>query len=292
MIKKYHNPILLLAFLGMLFVQQARAIDEIEPNNSLETAQQVTLPITISGNADSKDEGTLKNGFYKINDLFTFTLPNSSTINAHLHVENNTSKDSVNLLLFNSDGTYVIYIGSTKEGGSTSERYIDKPLQAGTYFLGVNIPSGSTSYSLNVETSPIPQETPLVSLSGAFIKLLYRPSNFKQVVYGVNFSFPSKCKILSSDESFARISPRSFLLSSVKDKQVIKLTIPRTTIQKFLNNVDISNQIFDINVICENGANDKRTLILYAYDNIDELFEAFGMFNKNCQGCADLKQGK
>lgn len=104
-----------LFLISNFFLQlQALAIDEIEPNNSLETAQQITLPISISGVADSEDIGKLK-GVHVTNDLFTFTLSSPSTINAHLQVNSEVPEDGVELHLYNDKGTDIIYWGRTED---------------------------------------------------------------------------------------------------------------------------------------------------------------------------------
>lgn len=153
------------------------------------------------------------------------------------------------------------------------------------------MPNGSASSNIDIETSLIPEETSFISITGPIIKLLSAPSSFKQVIYGVNFVSSSKCEILSSDESLARIKPRIFSLNSIKNKQVIKLTVSRTTIKKLLAEPGAS-KVFDMDVICENGTSDKKTLGLFAYHDIVELLEDFRRQASGCRVCVDIKQGK
>jgi hypothetical protein len=119
-------------------------ISEIEPNDTVSSAQRVELPVTISGDASVSDTGEIELGSdtgasVVISDLFKFTLTNSTSINALLAVESSSETDDLDLVILDEFATDIIE--SSSQTGNSDE-LLSLFLDAGTYLIGVGAFSG------------------------------------------------------------------------------------------------------------------------------------------------------
>jgi len=125
-------------------------IVEIEPNNSIEQAQILSgeEQITIIGNAEVDDLGTISTTEGDIEDFFQITI-SSPGIEVYL----DEFIADCDLYLFNSDG---IKLSESLLGETDPESIIDDYLPAGIYYIGVSIydfypgDTTATSYTLSI----------------------------------------------------------------------------------------------------------------------------------------------
>lgn len=181
--------------------------NEGEPNNSPNTAKLFILPASITGNAAISDAGEIglssENGqSLVISDLFKFTITQTTTINALLDIQSNSSQDDLDLALFNENGTQILE--SSSQIGNADE-LITKSLEPGTYLLGVGAFSGSVSYKLSL--------TVLGGLStsgGSSSNLLVTPSQTIISISGVPINTASLAIPITLDTSIVTLgSPTS-----------------------------------------------------------------------------------
>ena len=244
-------------------------INEIEPNNSLETAQLVVLPAMIFAHASVTDFGAIKlragdEDKVIFSDLFKFTISNPSTVTISLEIESNLSQDDLDLVLLSADGSRVL-------GKSTlfanNDELINKSLKPGTYIAGVGAFSGSTNYTLSltaINDLTADDEKPSVNLSGQDTLVLLpgmRPG-LKLLAEGLNFLLPAKC-LVSSSESALRIKPKMFRLSNLKNQRFIKLGIPGILARAIKSSG--TTKTVNIKVTCENGAESSMDIMIKSF---------------------------
>lgn len=236
--------------------------NEKEPNNSVSTAQVITPPVTISGNASSSDPGDIdltsdSGSMVTISDLYKFTISSASSINALLTNQSENTNDDLDLVLFDESASGII--DTSSQTGNTDE-LISTSIPAGTYILGVGAFSGSANYSLAVTTSSDSGGPPALTLSGKDT-LVLRPGGKNQVAItanGFNFTSSSKCEVLPSNGTLVKVKPRKFSLNSVSNKKKFTVRVPKSQALTFIMNNN--SEIVTLNVTCDNGANDQFDL--------------------------------
>ena len=141
------------------------ARDEVEPNNSLATAETVIINESIQGAISSSDFGEFKSftaGGNSINtsieDWYSFVVTTemanqyAGTFPFDVDLEfYDAGLVDIDLFLFNSSGGLVIYSIATNSGanGSTNFESIRPDIAAGTYYIGVDIWPASDSSERN-----------------------------------------------------------------------------------------------------------------------------------------------
>lgn len=232
-------------------------ISEIEPNNKISGAQNITPPVKISGMAASTDEGEIDllgdaGTKVVISDLFEFTISQSFSISALLTIESDSLEDDLDLVLFNANATDIIE--SSSQTGNVDE-LISRTLESGTYLLGIGAFTGSASYSLTVATASNTGPEPTLTLSGpeAVILKPNKANIAKVVASATDFSRSSKCLVLTSSNSI-KVKPLKFSLSNALRNVLLRVKIPKAVVASLINNN--ASETVTVNVTCENGAFD------------------------------------
>lgn len=125
-------------------------IDEDEPNDSPETATEVTLPVIVDGDADVDDPAELIIQFEggateKLHDLFRLTVDQNTSVTLTL---NFTQTGDLDLFVLQEDANGNISIlGSSTEEQTTVEQ-LSGTFPPGEYLIAVGAFSGSSSYEL------------------------------------------------------------------------------------------------------------------------------------------------
>ena len=140
------------------------ACTELEPNNTVATADDIAFGDPCTGNANFGDTytyvidyGTDDQGDPipegRVHDVFVFTTGSTGPITATLTFTNASA--DLDVLLFTSSGsTLTIVDGSV--GSTTTETFTTDPLPAGTYYLAVSAYSGGSNYTLSVTGAGAP----------------------------------------------------------------------------------------------------------------------------------------
>jgi len=140
---------------------------ETEPNDSPQTAQPLTLPVTIGGDTKTGDPGYLKllkdgsNFLYvNIEDWYTFTLTSADTAGITL-AYSFTNRENTDLDLYLVDETESVIYKSRKDNPVLNDpnESISAPLLPGRYYIGVqawSTPSGRIEYTLKVSSATQP----------------------------------------------------------------------------------------------------------------------------------------
>lgn len=123
-------------------------VTEIEPNNSLATAQQVSVPTTVAGQIQTSDDGGVII-FYgdgtqdAIEDLYVFNLTQQSTVSITLTPNGAADLDLAMLTDLDGNGQYDIlqeYLSANPATGpGQSESLTNLLLPAGTYYVGCSV---------------------------------------------------------------------------------------------------------------------------------------------------------
>lgn len=236
---------------------------EVEPNDSVSTAQVLNLPTTITGDISSTDSGELEltsdtGSMITISDLYKVVLPQSSSLNALLSIDSTSQDDDLDLVLFNADGSLIL--DSSSQSGNLDE-LISKTLAAGTYLLGVGAFSGSSSYSLEVRSSSS-TSGPAVLISGSdTLSLMSTGMNMLTLTAnGSGFASKSSCQIISSDSTLLKLKPTTFSLSPTKTKKSIVAMVPLISALDLLSNG--SAETVTVSLTCNNGASDEVDITL------------------------------
>ena len=136
--------------------QNTTTVDEVEPNNSPSQAQALTgpSPITVNGNAEVSDVGTIDDGSDDVEDLFRVT-----TTAEGLNINLSGFSSDCDLYLFDAYGSYLID-GAFEASATGSEEIDYYDLEPGTYVIGVSI----------VDFDPLgPDQTPYtLTITGQF----------------------------------------------------------------------------------------------------------------------------
>jgi uncharacterized protein (TIGR03437 family) len=133
-----------------------RRIDEDEPNDSPDTATEVSLGTIVAGRAAKGDPGDL---FVRFNDgttetlvdLFLLDLAQSTLLTVTLSFESTADLDLF-ILEEDEDGNFVI-LGSSTSDTATIER-LSGTLPAGEYYIAVGAFNGSSRYTLEIRSGP------------------------------------------------------------------------------------------------------------------------------------------
>lgn len=238
------------------------SINEIEPNNSVNGAQVITPPVTITGNASSSDPGDIElssdsDGMIVISDLYKFTLSTPASINALLTIQSESTNDDLDLVLLNEDGSDIIE--SSSQTGNVDE-LISKSIGAGTYILGVGAFSGSAAYTLKFTLFTSGSTgTPALNLSApeSLILKSIGPNKVSVTVEASSFSAKTSCKVFTTTNSGIKIKsrPKKFSLSPSMRGKTFTLMINKLDALNLINNDTVDT--ITANVICSNGANDE-----------------------------------
>ena len=236
-------------------------INETEPNNLVNEAQLISLPVTISGNAAKGDPGELElssdgDSMIIISDLFKFTLSQQDVINAFLMIGDGSDDSDLDLILFNEDGSEII--DASSQNGKTDE-LISASLQPGTYILGIGAFSGSTSYTLSVTTTG---GAPSITLTGpSTIALNANGVNkFKVNIEASDFTSKSTCKISKSNKQVLKNKIKSVILDSIRTNKKVSFKIPQAQAATLKNSG--TEETVTISVICPNGASDEIDVLI------------------------------
>ena len=129
-----------------------RLIDEDEPNDSLETATEITVPIIVSGNVRLSDPADLEIRFddgtrEKLHDLFYLSLDKDTLLTFTLGFTPTGDLDLF-ILQENAAGDLVVVASSTKD--QTIIEQLSGTLKAGDYIIAVGAFSGNSGYLLTV----------------------------------------------------------------------------------------------------------------------------------------------
>lgn len=253
------------------------SIQEEEPNDTVNQAQLISIPTTISGNSSDTDDGEVElssdtGAMIIISDLFKFTLTSSASINALLTIESDLSSNDLDLVLL--DGSASDIVETSSQAGNVDE-LISTSLKAGTYLLGVGAFSGSTSYTLEITSIPSgPEGTPVLTLQ-APEALILKPTGMNKVFVNAeasDFSTKSKCTVFTSSDSglSLKIRPKKFSLSSTKINKDFKIMVNNIDALELINSE--TSEVVTISVTCDNGASDEIDILLAP--NIDNVTES------------------
>ena len=233
-------------------------INESEPNNTVSTAQRVSLPATIKGNAGVGDDGELELGsdngsMIIINDLFKFTIPNTTSINALLVIESDLDENDLDLVLFDEFANEIVE--SSSQTGNVDE-LISRTISGGTYLLGIGAFTGDSAYTLTISTSS--QSTPpTLSLSGPE-SIVLSPTGKNQIMImasATNLLSKTKCSVINSDPVVLKAKPTVFSLDNIKNKKSIRIKIPRSQALSLIETD--TTKTATISVTCDNGTSDE-----------------------------------
>lgn len=133
-------------------VGSLRHIDEDEPNDSPETATDVSLPLIVDGVTAKGDAGDLvipfNNGTSEVlTDLFSLSLDKTTTLTISLAF-NQTADLDLFILQDDGAGGFDIIASSAKSQGVLEQ--ISGPLPAGNYLIAIGVFSGSSQYLLTL----------------------------------------------------------------------------------------------------------------------------------------------
>ena len=246
-------------------------VNEVEPNDSPDTAQIVHIPVTISGHASKSDDGEIQlssdtGSKLIVSDLYKFTVTKKTDIVAVLSNDSDLPDNDLDLALF--DETANMIIDSSSQTGNVDE-LITRSLSPGTYILGVGAFSGSTSYKLKITTSEQQVALPSLSLQGSDT-LILKPSRVNKIVLqakATNFASNSKCKVSASNNSLVRVRPTNFSLNQKVTKKRITVSVPVSEALKLISNK--SQETVTINIICNNSTKDEFDVVITSsIDNI------------------------
>ncbi len=127
------------------------AMSESEPNSTIATANTISLPVLISGNASAGDAGVPDITGESVKDFYSFTAETNDWVTIDLNYS--TPSASLTLYLYNSGNQRVALSLPCLYGSNcVSSRQIGpmKIPAAGTYTIGVGANSGSANYTLQV----------------------------------------------------------------------------------------------------------------------------------------------
>lgn len=242
-------------------------INEAEPNDSVDTAQVVSPPVKISGNASFTDDGEIElssdtGSSVIISDLFKFTIGSSTTVNSLLTIESSSDENDLDLVLL--DGAATEIIDTSSQTGNVDE-LISKSLKKGTYLLGVGAFSGTAPYELEITLSSSGGGTPILTLSApeSLILKAFGRNNVTVTANASSFSGKSICKVLppTSDSGITtKVKPKKFILSGNKTTKNFMVKIPISEAINLINNN--TTETITVNVTCNNGANDEIDITL------------------------------
>ena len=237
---------------------------EVEPNDSIDQAQAVNPPVTISGNASVSDQGEIEltsdtGASVVISDLFKVILPTSGVLTAKLSIQSGSLDNDLDLVLFSANASDIL--DSSSQTGNVQE-LISKSLKAGTYLVGVGAFNGSSQYELEI-TTELSGGTPVLSLSAPEAVLIKQNGNTKVMIRAeaTNFSSKSNCDIfISNDNNITlKAKPAFFSLSPKATRKKFKIILPFSEGQNIINNGVGEN--VSINVTCDNGANEEINIL-------------------------------
>ncbi|MBI3309255.1 MAG: pre-peptidase C-terminal domain-containing protein [Candidatus Melainabacteria bacterium] len=236
-------------------------VAESEPNDTVDGAQAVQLPVTISGSAAASDDGEIElssdtGSSVVISDLFKFTLTSTASINALLMSDSSDDLNDLDLVLLDEFATDILDASSQS---GTDDELISKSLQPGTYLLGVGAFSGATSYTLEI-TIIGEGGNPAITLSSpsAFIPKAKGKNKFMIKVNAFNFDSKSTCEVSTSDNVEVMIRPSIFMLGGKKTSAKVKFALPRPEALRVLEQG--TNETLTISIICTNGASDETDI--------------------------------
>lgn len=236
-------------------------INETEPNNTVDQAQQIALPVTISGNVAKDDPGELElssdsDQMIVVSDLFKFTVTQPDVINALLMINDGSADRDLDLILFNEDGSQII--DTSSQNGVTDE-LISTSLQPGTYILGVGAFAGSAAYTLSITNTG---GTPSVSITGPSTVVLNETGMNKFMINVEAFDFTSKasCKVKKSNKQLLKNTVKSIILDSLRPTKNVVFKIPSAQAVNLINNQ--TEETVTISVICTNGASDELDVLI------------------------------
>jgi hypothetical protein len=126
-------------------------IDEDEPNDTPDTATQVSFPLIVEGRAALGDAGVLVFQFddgttERLHDLFFLPLEKAAALTVTLNFNSPADLDLF-ILERKSDGTLSVVAVSARE--QTTIEQLTGSLPAGNYFIGVGAFTGSSPYTLS-----------------------------------------------------------------------------------------------------------------------------------------------
>lgn len=237
---------------------------EVEPNDSVSTAQSLTLPTIITGSINSTDSGELEltsdtGSMIIISDLFKVILTESTNLNALLTIDSTSQDDDLDLVLFNADGSLIL--DSSSQSGNVDE-LISKTLSAGSYLLGIGAFSGSSTYSLEVRKSSS-STNPSVLLTGENTITLSSAGMNSTVLTAnaSNFSSMNPCRVTSSDPTLLMIKkPLKFSLGPNRQRKSFKVKVP---INSAFNIIDSqTSETVTVSITCNNGTSDELDVTL------------------------------
>ena len=255
----------------------ATGINEIEPNDSVNGAQVITPPVTISGNASSSDTGEIElssdsEAMIVISDLYKFTLSSPASINALLTIQSESTSDDLDLVLLNEDGSDIIE--SSSQTGNIDE-LISRSLGAGTYIIGVGAFSGSAAYTLKFTlftSGPIGNPTISLSAPESFVLKAIGANKVSVIVEASSFSAKTSCKVFTTTDSGITIKsrPKKFSLSPTMISKNFTLIINKLDALNLITSETVDT--ITANVTCSNGANDEIDIELAP--SIEEIIGA------------------
>ncbi len=129
--------------------------NEVEPNNSMITAETINLNESIHGALNSSDPGEAKDFSFSINnistvieDWFVFEKTESRAFDVSLEFLGAADNVDIDLWLFDSAGNLALspgdvalssYDNNNEPDGSDDREYIRADVDPGTYYIGVDI---------------------------------------------------------------------------------------------------------------------------------------------------------
>ncbi|MBP6822571.1 MAG: IPT/TIG domain-containing protein [Acidobacteria bacterium] len=142
-------------------VSSLRHINEDEPNDSLETATELTIPIIVDGTVRFSDPADLIIPFNdgtaeKLHDLFFLDLANDTALTITLGFLPTGDLDLF-ILQEDADGNFVVVASSVRN--QTIIEQLSGTLKAGQYIIAVGAFAGSSGYLLTVTQGASLNET-------------------------------------------------------------------------------------------------------------------------------------
>lgn len=262
-------------------------LKEKEPNDSIDTANSLSVPNTISGEISSSETGSIEiatldsidtlseqkkeegldedidsenlfsgeKSTTVLSDFFSFYLNEPTTVTVIVDSENKSETDlflDIGVYLFNSNATKIF--NYSDQGISHRGSVIfQKLLESGFYVFGLGAKEGLGSYKLSVSAAALRGQDLSINPPDEIIFIEGRDIETSLTVKGFNLHSRTRCNISSETDEITFI-PAKFSLDERKNIKEIKVTIPFT--ETFKKLVAKSSGVIKVTVTCDNDTID------------------------------------
>jgi subtilisin family serine protease len=232
-----------------------QGVTEQEPNNSLQSAQTIAFPTTVTGQISTSDEGPVQIVYSNaqsdvVEDLYKMTLGSATSMTIALTPSGDADLDLAIMTDLDGDGTYTFEAEYLRNDEATTARqpeiFNSIELPAGTYYIACTIYDGAprvqsdgytlaitsgaadvTGYRVYRATAPNVATTPanrIASLSGSQLTFLDTSAPGGSVYYVVTALYDAAESGPSNEASPGATNPNAPVILDARFKKG-KLTI-------------------------------------------------------------------